>query len=293
MGDDVMPRPRDPRRDEAFEIWHKSAGKKKLVEIAKQLGVLPSQIRKWKNQDKWDEQLKGNVTNQPKRNVTKRGAPKGNKNAKGNRGGKAPPNNKNAAGNKGGAAPKGNKNAVTTGEYETIMWDFLDEDERELFGSIETDPLYQIDVTIRELSLRQRRMMKRLKKLDEGLTERERTVVQELKDQKDIHVIEKDGVEVRVPVKTSALVVTQIEEKEFRKIDDVLNLEEALTRVTDKLIKAIKQKHDMERAFEEQALKLDKMRAETERAKALAKKLSGNNNNQPIQIMIKKKGDRS
>ena len=287
-----MPRPRDPRRDEAFEIWKKSGGTKKLKEIAEQLGVSDSQIRKWKNQDKWEDEMKGNVTNQTKGNVTKRGAPKGNKNARGNKGGKAPPKNKNAAGNKGGAAPKGNKNAVTTGEYESLMWDFLDEDERELFEAVETDPLYQIDVTIRELSLRQRRMMKRIKTLNDGLTDRERKVIQELMDQKDIHVIERDGVEVRVPVKTSALVVTQVEETEQRKIDDILSLEEALTRVTDKLLKAIKQKHEMEKAIEEQALKLDRMRAETEKAKALADKLSGATDNQPIQILIKRKGER-
>ncbi|GLY12227.1 phage terminase small subunit [Pseudobacillus badius] len=287
-----MPRPRDPRRDEAFEIWKKSGGTKKLKEIAEQLGVSDSQIRKWKNQDKWEDEMKGNVTNQTKGNVTKRGAPKGNKNARGNKGGKAPPKNKNAAGNKGGAAPKGNKNAVTTGEYESLMWDFLDEDERELFEAVETDPLYQIDVTIRELSLRQRRMMKRIKTLNDGLTDRERKVIQELMDQKDIHVIERDGVEVRVPVKTSALVVTQVEETEYRKIDDILSLEEALTRVTDKLLKAIKQKHEMEKAIEEQALKLDRMRAETEKAKALADKLSGATDNQPIQILIKRKGER-
>lgn len=232
-----------------------------------------SQVRKWKNQDKWEDQIKGNVTNQTKGNVTKRGAPKGNKNARGNKGGKAPPGNQNAKGNKGGAAPKGNKNAVTTGEYETIMWDFLDDDEKELFESIETDPLYQIDITIRELSIRQRRMMKRIKRIEDGLTERQRRVLQELKDMKDIHVVEKNGVQVKVPVKTSALVVTQIEETEFKKIDDILSLEEALTRVTDKLLKAIKQKSDMESGIDEKALKLEKMRVEIEKTKVETEKL--------------------
>lgn len=268
-----MPRPRDPRRDQAFELWKNSDGSKKLKEIAEELGVSDSQVRKWKNQDKWEDQIKGNVTNQTNGNVTKRGAPKGNKNARGNKGGKAPPGNQNAKGNKGGAAPKGNKNAVTTGEYETIMWDYLDEDEKELFESIETDPLYQIDITIRELSIRQRRMMKRIKRIEDGLTDRQRRVLQELKDMKDIHVVEKNGVQVKVPVKTSALVVTQIEETEFKKIDDILSLEEALTRVTDKLLKAIKQKSDMESGIDEKALKLEKMRVEIEKTKIETEKL--------------------
>lgn len=284
-----MPRPRDPRRDQAFELWKNSDGSKKLKEIAEELGVSDSQVRKWKNQDKWEDQIKGNVTNQTNGNVTKRGAPKGNKNARGNKGGKAPPGNQNAKGNKGGAAPKGNKNAVTTGEYETIMWDFLDEDEKELFESIETDPLYQIDITIRELSIRQRRMMKRIKRIEDGLTEKERRVLQELKNMKDIHVVEKDGVQVKVPVKTSALVVTQVEETEYKKIDDILSLEEALTRVTDKLLKAIKQKNDMESGIDEKALKLEKMRVEIEKAKAEVVKLGNKESNGPIKILISRK----
>jgi hypothetical protein len=92
-----MARPRNPKRDEAFRLWKESNGTKALKEIAAELDVGDSQIRKWKNQDRWEDQLNGNVT--------KRGAPKGSKNARGNKGGKAPPGNQNAKGNKGGAAP--------------------------------------------------------------------------------------------------------------------------------------------------------------------------------------------
>lgn len=65
-----MPRARSPKRDEAYQLWLDSEGKKKLKDIAAELGVSESQIRKWKNQDKW----KGNVTNQVKGNVTKKAA---------------------------------------------------------------------------------------------------------------------------------------------------------------------------------------------------------------------------
>jgi phage terminase small subunit len=64
-----MPRPRDPRRDEAFEIWKASGGEMKLKDIAAQLGVSDTQIRKRKNLDQWEQKLKGNVTIE-KRNVT-------------------------------------------------------------------------------------------------------------------------------------------------------------------------------------------------------------------------------
>ncbi|PEI98419.1 terminase small subunit [Bacillus toyonensis] len=65
-----MARQRSPDRDKAFEIYKLSKGEKPLVEIAEELGIKnPSQIRKWKSQDKWDEKINGNVTI-AKRSVT-------------------------------------------------------------------------------------------------------------------------------------------------------------------------------------------------------------------------------
>lgn len=64
-----MARQRDPRREEAYQIWKDSNGSKKLKDIAEELDVSDTQIRKWKSQDKW-EPSKGNVTNS-KSNVTK------------------------------------------------------------------------------------------------------------------------------------------------------------------------------------------------------------------------------
>ena len=75
-----MPRARSPKRDEAYKMWLDSGGKKKLKDIASDLGVSETQIRKWKNLD----QSKGNVTKR------KRGGQPGNHNATG------PPGNKNA-----------------------------------------------------------------------------------------------------------------------------------------------------------------------------------------------------
>lgn len=69
-----MPRQRNSNRDKAYEIWVQSNGEKLLKEIAVELGVSDSQIRKWKSQDKW-EQKNGNVTNS-KRSVTKQEEPR-------------------------------------------------------------------------------------------------------------------------------------------------------------------------------------------------------------------------
>lgn len=78
-----MARPRNPKRDQAFQLWKASNGTRLLKDIAEELECSQTLIRKWKNQDSWDEKLNGNVT-KPKGklngNVTKRpGAPKGSK----------------------------------------------------------------------------------------------------------------------------------------------------------------------------------------------------------------------
>lgn len=70
-----MARARSPNRDRAFELYKESNGEKPLVEIADELGISDSLVRKWKSQDNWDDQLNGNVTIRiPKKkgNVTKR-----------------------------------------------------------------------------------------------------------------------------------------------------------------------------------------------------------------------------
>lgn len=64
-----MPRVRSPNRDKARDIYLNSKGKVKLKDIAAELGVSDTQIRKWKNQDKWDDELKGTLP-KGKRNVT-------------------------------------------------------------------------------------------------------------------------------------------------------------------------------------------------------------------------------
>ncbi|MDA9472839.1 phage terminase small subunit [Enterococcus sp. 5H] len=94
-----MARARNPNRDKAREIWIASNGTKKLKDIAKELGCSDSQIRKWKSQDNWESEIKSNAPNDNSNvtNETERyQSAKGNKNAKGNRGGSAPKRNQNA-----------------------------------------------------------------------------------------------------------------------------------------------------------------------------------------------------
>lgn len=107
-----MAKIRSPNRDKAYEIWINSNRKILLKEIAEQLNVSDSQVRKWKNADKWEERANGNVT------IKKRGVNGNIGNitiAKKKKRG-AQPKNKNAVGNDGGAPPE-NQNATKSGFY--------------------------------------------------------------------------------------------------------------------------------------------------------------------------------
>ncbi len=109
----VVARERSTNRKKALQLWLKSGRQMKLVDIASELGVSDVLVRKWKFQDKWDEI----PAKRP------RGAPKGNKNAKGN---------------KGGGAPPGNTNAMKHGLYRKLLPDEL----RDLMKEVENlDPL--------------------------------------------------------------------------------------------------------------------------------------------------------
>lgn len=54
-----MPRARDPKRDEAFDIYKSYNGNIDLVDIASQLSLPPGTVRGWKSKDQWDQKLNG------------------------------------------------------------------------------------------------------------------------------------------------------------------------------------------------------------------------------------------
>ena len=95
-----MARPRSPSRDKAKQLWLESGKSRLLKDIAEELKVSEEQVRKWKNQDKWDKVTLPNANG----NVTK---------YKG-----AQPNNKNASGH---GAPKKNSNAEKHGLFRKYL----------------------------------------------------------------------------------------------------------------------------------------------------------------------------
>lgn len=283
-----MARGRSPKRDEALKLWLDSGGEAKLKDIADQLGVSASQVRKWKNQDDWDAQLNGNVTNESNGNVTKRGAPTGNQNALGNSGG-APKGNRNAVGNPGGSAPFQNKNARTTGEYESILLAELTEDEQELFFAIDASPYSQIDENIRLLTVREKRMLQRIRDATAGLNEVEKRVLKVRKKVKEpVEFYDKDYKKQVRKMDVEKLVTVEEETTKFRKIDDILKIEDALTRVQSQKQKAIKLYFEMTEAFQHRVdiatrrLELDEKQANK----------SGGTIDGPIEVLIKRKASR-
>lgn len=57
-----MARKRNPLRDGAYRIWLESNKEKLLKDIAEELGVSPSTVRKWKSEDKWSGETNRSVT---------------------------------------------------------------------------------------------------------------------------------------------------------------------------------------------------------------------------------------
>lgn len=86
-----MSRRRNPDRDKAKSIWLESGKQEPLKDIARELGVSASTIRKWKSTDHWDGDTKRNAPIQTERYDSLHD----NHNAVGNHGG-APPHNHNA-----------------------------------------------------------------------------------------------------------------------------------------------------------------------------------------------------
>ncbi len=196
-----MARAPDERQEQAKELFLQGT---KLIDISKALEVPVGTIRSWKNRYNWDE--KSNATlHKRKRNVAK------------TKGGQ--PGNKNAIGNHGGAAPEGNKNAVTTGEFETLLFDCLDPEEKQLAAAVPNDKEQLLFQEIQLLTVRERRMLKRI----ENLRQTDFTTVKKKKG------TEKDK-------------WTDLDEKHAT-LGQIQNIEDALTRVQARKQAAIDSLH--------------------------------------------------
>ena len=193
-----MARAPDARMEQARDLFLEG---KKLIEISDLLKIPEGTIRSWKNRYDWD-----NATLQKKkRNVAKK------------KGGQ--PGNKNAAGNRGGSAPGKNKNAVTTGEFETLLFDCLNLEEQRLVQAVPEDKQALLMQEIQLLTVRERRMLKRIELLRNAANEENKLAAGEtgmtavghkkgLENDKETDLLEYRG-----------------------KLGQIQNIEDALTRV--------------------------------------------------------------
>lgn len=134
-----MARAPDKRIEQAKGMYLKGM---KLVEIASRLNLPEGTVRRWKSTHRWDNE---------------RSDKKSERSDKKKRGGQ--PGNQNATG------PPGNKNAVKTGEFETLFFDCLEPDEQKLIQTVQPDKEQLLLQEIQLLTVRERRMLKRIESL--------------------------------------------------------------------------------------------------------------------------------
>ena len=196
----------------------------KYKDITEKLSIPLNTLKSWRKRYDWQ---RGGATLRVQPN--NRGAPKGNQNAIGNKG------------NSRASPPVGNKNALKTGEYETIFFETLSDEEKDIYSSLNDDPSLVLSEEIRLLKIRQLRMMKRIQQAEAGLNDEEIERLQQLRKIKT--PIEKDG--RKLEIKRDVMQDVQVSRKTHRKIDDILSIEDSLTRISNQLAKAIKQMNEL------------------------------------------------
>lgn len=145
---------------------------------------------------------------------------------------------------------KGNKNAVVTHEHESIIFDFLDDEEKELLKQIDLDKIKQIDNDIKLIDIRLRRMMGRIATLQEG-----------------------DMSTVEVSLESGPM-GDKMTEKKQGTLGQIQNIEDAITRVQGQKLKLIEAKHKLETSngidIEYKQVQIDKLKAQIEKIKGIS-----------------------
>ena len=189
-----MARAPDPRIEKAKAMYLEGM---KLVEIASQLNLPEGTVRRWKSTHKWGSERSYKKSERSEKR--KRGAQPGNKNSSG--------------------GPPGNKKAVTTGEFETLLFDCLEPEERRLAQAVPADKQTLLMQEIQLLTVRERRMLQRIDLLRKSPDDSE----------------EISGDETGMTVVSRKLGTEKDKDTDLReyqgKLGQIQNIENALTRV--------------------------------------------------------------
>ncbi|MBA1159619.1 phage terminase small subunit [Bacillus sp. C3(2022)] len=226
----------------------------KYKDLAEKYGVSVNTIKSWKRRHGWER---------------KKGAPS-EKSVHTKKVG-APPGNMNALGNKGGAAPKGNQNAVTHGFFSK----FLPEETLEIMEEIQerspADMIWdQIQIQYAAIIRAQRIMFVK----DKDDTAKELSKVKGLIVGDDIKYAEEKQYEIQFAWDRHATFLN------------------AQSRAMGELRSLIKQFDQLAHEEDERRLKLDQMRLNIEKTKAEVERLNDNENDSTFEIIIKDKGER-
>lgn len=258
-----MARQRSPNRDEALKIYLKHKGNITNRAIADLLGEKEKTISNWKSRDSWNVVLQKGECSTTKEKKNNGGAPE---------------RNKNAVGNSGGAAPKGNSNAVTHGFFRRIFPD----DEETLAIVDEIGTKNPIDMIWENIVIQYTAIARAQKVM---FVESKEEMIKELKKRKYEIVPKDDG---------GFEQMTTEEEYEFQFAwDRHATFLTAQSRAISTLQSLIKQFDEMAHINDERRLKLEQMRLGIKKTEAEIGKLAGNGDDKPIEIVIKRKGERS
>lgn len=241
-----MSREQSPIQKRAFKLWCELGRPRSSKEIAVKLNVTPELVRKWKNYYKWAEQPD-----------PRRGAPKGNRNAKGNKGGKG--------------APTGNDRAVKHGLFRKILPD--DEETQEIFDA--TEDMNGLDMLWYQIRVAWTNIMRSQK-------------IQFVRDKDDITKEVKKVKEIDSERFQSTETEWNIQFANDKQAVALSSQSAAMTTVT----RMLKQYDEMLRALppeevrEEQRQRVELVRAQVEKVKAEAKNANKGNDRTPLKIEI-------
>lgn len=224
-----MPRAPSSKKAEAEKLFRKGM---KLIDIAKKLDVPEGTIRSWKNRGKWGEEpSKKNGCN-----VAKNGVESNATLQKRKRGGQ--PGNRNAEGSKGGAPPYRNKNAEKHGAYSGIYWDALDDEEWDLIENMEDAEEAHLIMQLQMFSLRERRLMRSIKRYRELEAENHGLAIKAVSKTKKVEDLEYSDGESVGEGKYKKVTETSVTHTEAV-MNSIMTLEAELTKVQRAKTRAI------------------------------------------------------
>ncbi|MGM1447552.1 phage terminase small subunit [Bacillus cereus group sp. BceL305] len=270
---------RSVERDKAFEIYKEHNGEitnRKIAELlsTSEKNVSEKTVGGWKTKDRWAKQLNG-VHHENERSTpvekteysskkSKGGAPKNNKNAAGNPGNKNPKwGNKNAVGH---GPPKGNHNAMTHGFFRKHFPEDVADLAAEIMEKNPIDMLWE-NITIQYTAIiRAQRLM--------FVTDQE-DITKEVKKEKSSESSDEIEYEIQFA---------------WDKHATFLN---AQSRAMSTLSSLIRDFDKLANIDDERRMKLEQMKLGIEKTKAEVEKLSGNENDGPIEIVVTRKSERS